>query len=177
LRIGPSLFVADGPQGFSAPSDLPSLNVALGHYAGAGVRLDYTMQKGRGHVRWHVIASLYVDEATDNYEWDQPCTPYCGGIEEEHYESAYFTQKTAFVGGFLGTGFRLDTDPAGDTAFVLELDGTIGGSSAPHFGAIGLHFGFGLRFARYYELFVSGEADSSLLLNQAQAAILVGRAF
>jgi hypothetical protein len=146
---------------------------AFGYFTGAGVRVDYTMQKGRGKTRWHVIASVHVDDASNNYDtedWSQPSGD--GG-----YYAIGVRRKTAFIGGFLGTGFRLDTDPAGDTAFVLELDGTIGGSSAPHFGAIGLHFGFGLRFAHDYEVFVSGEADSSLLLNQAQAAILIGRAF
>jgi hypothetical protein len=76
---------------------------------------------------------------------------------------------------FWGTGFRLDTDPKGDCAFVWELDGTIG-ASLVHVGLLGLHWAMGPRIARDWEVLASVEGDV-LAFGHASASLMIGRSF
>jgi hypothetical protein len=74
---------------------------------------------------------------------------------------------------FLGTGFRVDDAPGGASAFLMEVDGTIGASIAPHFGALGLHWAMGARLERRWEILASVEGDV-LAYAHASAGLVIG---
>jgi len=170
LRLGPSAFAAAGDGGSCEYCFFPTASFMAG-----GTRFDYVLQKGHSNIRWHNIASIELGWGTHRQPTHQDyCgqSPGCTCVEADcDGTDAYNGLQGAL---FLGTGFRVDTAPSADSAFVFELDGTVGASTAPHVGLIGLHLAAGSRVAKKWEILVSAEADV-LWYGHASASLVIGR--
>ena len=171
FRIGPSVFAAAGPAGSCGACWFPA-----GAFTAMGARFDYVLQKGTSRVRWHNIASVDLGWGTHT----QPSRDrYCGPIDTPvctcHGVNCTTEVKYGglFPALFLGTGFRVDSSPASAGAFVMEVDGTIGASTAPHLGLLGLHLATGARVERRWEFLASVEGDIFAYAH-ASAALVVG---
>jgi hypothetical protein len=169
LRVGPSAFAAVGMQGNCLSHDMGCVLPFLSHYGGGGLRFDYSMEKGRSNVRWHVVAAVEISFAhgtheEDSYVANEPCCDMDISRDQKRYNGPY-------VGTFMGTGFRVDTDPGKPVATIFECDGTIGGSMT-HVGVLGLHLALGARSGEWEGL-ASIEGDV-LLYGKASAALMIG---
>lgn len=172
LRVGPSVFGAFGPAGQCDECFFPA-----GEMLAQGTRFDFVLQKGRSHVRWHNILALELGWGTRTTPRSGDCSDYSPAPPGEYCYGGSYSYTDRYTGPlvavFLGTGFRVDAAPDSDSAFLTELDGTIGASMAPHLGALGIHLAVGARFARHWEVLASTETDV-LAYAHGSVAVVMG---
>jgi hypothetical protein len=148
---------------------------------GEGLRLDLAVQRGKEKARFHALLTA---------SWSPFLTTHRGEPVASPGEWALFA----------GVGFVEDTHPQGPTAFVFEIDGTLGVSQVGQafnkadgtrgvsqitdFYPLGVRLALGARFAQVWELLLSGDLAGGVAFEpttfsavRGSTALLVGRSF
>ena len=132
------------------------------------IGFDTYLRIGTDNTRWmNQVSLVFTPTAHASVTWE--CGSYdCGGYDD--YSSSEVTIPLV-VQAMFTTGFEVNTNPRGQSAFLWELGFTAGGfvgvSGSASGGLAGLKMGLGLLFDRQWEVswqFIAGNVMSAQLL-------------